>query len=530
MTKESRVLYNFDPTHLVTTPPKDGLYEEPLTKEYVVKHVRELSDSGVDTFMCCPNMLRRKLWDSKYDPHWSIEAPYIQPPKNSYAWEWDDKAYFRMREYILGGGNPIAELYEATRKEGLNFFFTYRMNDCHYLEKPASHIHDTFWKEHPEYRIKDYGGVHPNMHPQLVNLLQNYMYPEIREHYLNVLTELVQMYDIDGLELDFMRKPCLVPLPDVEKGRSIITDFIKQVRNMLNHFGTERGKKLKLGVRIPHSLKDCYDLAMDVAEWDRQELIDMVNTSTSYLNNIFALRIESFTSILRYAKVYGEMHYSLAYGKRWPNYGRRFIRNTTKEQYETGAFYLTHRGAYGVSLFNFVGSRQHEFNDPRGATYPGAEPPLAALKNLQNMQYLENCPKHYVINRFIVDGREYPDCAVPAKDDFTFILHLYEKNIGKHYSRAALRIETETPNRHLPVGAYINGLQLKEYVGTGEFFTPVSIEGLPVLENVRFFEIPIEALVTGENQLEVHNLQKTHPKEFLTFTCVELALYPFIGE
>jgi hypothetical protein len=181
-------------------------------------------------------------------------------------------------------------------------------------------------------------------------------------------------------------------------------------------------------------------------------------------------------------------------------------------------------------LFNFVGSRQHEFNDPRGATYPGAEPPLAALKNLQNMQYLENCPKHYVINRFIVDGREYPDCAVPAKDDFTFILHLYEKNIGKHYSRAALRIETETPNRHLPVGAYINGLQLKEYVGTGEFFTPVSIEGLPVLENVRFFEIPIEALVTGENQLEVHNLQKTHPKEFLTFTCVELALYPFIGE
>ena len=37
------------------------------------------------------------------------------------------------------------------------------------------------------------------MHPQLVNLLQNYMYPEIREHYLNVLTELVQMYDIDGL-------------------------------------------------------------------------------------------------------------------------------------------------------------------------------------------------------------------------------------------------------------------------------------------------------------------------------------------
>lgn len=525
---ENKVIYNFDPSHLSSVSTRGGRpYELPINKEHVLMFVQELANRSVDTFALCPTCLGRKLWDSREDHHWTEEAPYIQPPPNRYLWEWDDKAYFRIRDYMLSGGNPIQEIYDEVRRIGMSFFFSYRMNDCHYLEKTESHIHDTFWKTHPELRIKDYGGEHPNMHSRLANLLLNYMLPEVRQHYLDILTELVESYDVDGLELDFMRKPCLVPYPQREEGRGIITGFVADVRKMLDHFGAQRGKHIKLAVRVPHSVQACWDVAMDVKTWDEMGLTDIFNISTSYIHNMFALDVPGFKKTVKNAKVLGEMHYSMAYAKRWPNYGRKFIRNTTKEMYETTAYYLQSQGADGVTLFNYSGTRQHEFMDPRGIAYPGEEPQLDALDHLSDMDYLETCPKHYFVNRFIVDSKEYPDCAVPAKDDMRFVMKLHESKLQETYKMGALRVETETPCLHMPICAFINGVQLEEYVGTGEFYPPVSIEGLPDRENCRYYRVPVELLKQGDNVVEVHNMQFTHPKEFFTYNCLEMALFPW---
>ena len=524
MSRECKVIYNFDPSH-VSSIPSDGCYDEPITKEYVESFVKEVAGRSVDTFALCPNMLRRKLWDSKYDPHWSKEAPFIKKPDNQLNIGHDNLQYFRMRDYMLSGGQPVREIYEAVRKTDMNFFFTYRMNDCHYLENPKSLIPDTFWRDHPEYRIKEYGGVHPNMHPSLCNILQNYMYPEVRQHYLNILTELTEGYDIDGLELDFMRKPCLMPITQLEEGRGVITAFVRSVREMLDRVGAQRNKQIQLAVRVPHSVQACWDVGMDIAAWDNEGLVDIITASTSFLHNMFALNLNSFRQVIRHAKLFAEMHFSFAYGKAWPYSGVKFIRNTTKEQYETAAYYLSHAGADGVTLFNFVGTRHHRWLDPRSTPHFGAEPPLKAMDHLNDPEYLETCPKHYFINRFIVDGREYADCALPAVDDFKFTLHLYERNLQGTYTHAVMRVDTEDLSCHLPLVAYINGQRLEEFVGTGELFTPVSIEGLPPLENMRYFRVPMDLLRSGDNMIEVHNAYEKYPRDFCKYTGVELALY-----
>lgn len=526
MDNPCRVFYNFDPSFLASVAPREGGYAQPITKAHVESFVTDIANRGVDAFFCCPSMLRRSLWFSNIDTHWEDEALDLEEPPNPYTWEWDEKLYFRMRRYILSGGRPIHELFASAKSNGLSFYFTYRMNDCHYLEKSRSPLLDKFWRDHPEYRIGDYGGVHPNMHPQLANLLQNYMHPEVRAHYLQILDELVGNFDVDGLELDFMRKPCLVPLPQVDEGREIITGFVREVREMLDRYGKERGKRLPLCVRVPHSPLACYELAMDVGRWDDEQLVDMVNVSTSFLTNMYALDIRGFRSTLKNARVYGELHYPTAYGKKWPNYGRRFLRNTTRQQYETAAYYLMNCGADGVSLFNFEGSRQHEFDDPRARAYPGKEPPYDALNHLGDLEYLSTCPKHYFINRMIVDGREYRICAVPAQDDLITTIELFESDIANTYGTALLRVETEDASRHLPIAAYVNDRRLTEFEGTGELFPPVSISGLARLENLRYFRLPVSLLHSGTNTLAVHNEQKTHPKEFVTFVFVEFALYP----
>ena len=523
--KEYKVLYNLDPTTLSTVPPTGHGYEKPITKDYVESFVTEIAHTQVDALCCCPTMLRRKLWDSQFDPHWSQEAPTLVEPPAGTEWEWDEKTYFRMRRYILSGGQPVKELYETAKREALDFFFSYRMNDCHFLAKSNSPILDTFWREHPELHINHYGGEHPNMDTELCNLLENYMFPEVRSHYASVLEELVQTYDVDGLELDLMRKPCFVPVDQLEEGTAIMTGFVRGIRDMLNRYGKQRDKYLQLCVRVPHDLATCLELAMDVETWDRENLIDMVNTSTSFLISMEALDVEGFRSKLKNARIYGEMHYALAYGKKWPNWGRHFVRNTTKEQYETTAYYLLGRGVDGVSLFNFVGSRQQEFYDRRSIVYPGKEPPLVALEHLGDREHLEKCPKHYYFNQFIVDGKAFHGGVLPAANHVVAPLKLFEQHITGTYRSAVLRFETADCNRHLPVSAKLNDVVLQEFEGTGELFSPVSIEGLPVLENVRYYHLPLELLKTGTNKIEIHNKQKTHPQETITFVGIELALY-----
>ena len=52
MSRECKVLYNFDPSHL-SIIPSDGCYDEPITKEYVESYVKEIAGRSVDTFMLC---------------------------------------------------------------------------------------------------------------------------------------------------------------------------------------------------------------------------------------------------------------------------------------------------------------------------------------------------------------------------------------------------------------------------------------------------------------------------------------------
>ncbi|MDA3861984.1 MAG: family 10 glycosylhydrolase [Melioribacteraceae bacterium] len=115
--------------------------------------------------------------------------------------------------------------------------------------------------------------------------------PEVREHLVELINEIVQNYDVDGIQLDFIRYP-QVPINDSESyktysgGKSVdnwrrdnITEFI----SILNHRIRTTNPKIKLGVTpigiyksIPNGrgMEGYSDVFQDTREWLRQGIID----------------------------------------------------------------------------------------------------------------------------------------------------------------------------------------------------------------------------------------------------------------
>ena len=88
------------------------------------------------------------------------------------------------------------------------------------------------------------------------------------------MEELAKNYDVHGLELDWMRW-CKMFSGDVpkEQRNTILTDYHRRIRKMLNEAGQRKGKHLLLSVRVPQTLEECDDLGYYVAAYARDELI-----------------------------------------------------------------------------------------------------------------------------------------------------------------------------------------------------------------------------------------------------------------
>jgi hypothetical protein len=100
--------------------------------------------------------------------------------------------------------------------------------------------------------------------------------PGLRRHKVNVLRELVTLYDLDGIQLDFARHtPCL-PLGRQWRLRHHATAFVRAAREMLLERGRARGRPILLAARVPENLPGCRADGLDVARWAQERLVDLL--------------------------------------------------------------------------------------------------------------------------------------------------------------------------------------------------------------------------------------------------------------
>ena len=133
-----------------------------------------------------------------------------------------------VRSLVESGNDPPKVVAEYAHKNGLDFFCSFRMNDLHSatimerdefaglwsspeLKHPAfkdgHFIEENIFghlskqkREHPELLI----GECPEL-TRLCPIAFDYSHKEVRDYYFELIKEAVQNYDLDGIELDFLR-------------------------------------------------------------------------------------------------------------------------------------------------------------------------------------------------------------------------------------------------------------------------------------------------------------------------------------
>ncbi|MFP6761999.1 MAG: hypothetical protein VB858_00225, partial [Planctomycetaceae bacterium] len=227
-----------------------------------------------------------------------------------------------------------AIVVREARKRDLDVFYSFRINDIHDSFLPDEM--PTFKVEHPDWMIgeRQYGKV------TSFKTALNFAIPEVRELKFRVIEELFQKYDFDGLEIDFLRSsPYFLPGSE-SRHAHLLTALLQRVRTHLDRRGRQRGRPIRLAVRVNESLRSCRMDGYDVPAWIRDGLVDIVTLGSGVMD----IELSEFRTLAAEKPVH---IYPCLYG--WPS---RY--SPIPAELATGLALNYHaQGADGIYLFNW---------------------------------------------------------------------------------------------------------------------------------------------------------------------------------
>ena len=393
----------------------------------------------------------------------------------------------------------LQALADRSRKIGIQFFVSMRMNDCH--DSPegwnASDQYSQFKRAHPELLLGK------SVHPAFATGY-NFAYEKSRQNKFKVIEEIVLNYDIDGFELDFLRHPAFFKPDEAYCNRYLITGIVRKVRSLLDKVSERRGKPIRLAVRVPSSFAIAFRLGFDVPSWIEEGLMDVVTSGTPRGH-------ELDLSMTEYVEA--------TQGKRVTLLGQIGLYHSLKQSRATALNYWK-QGVNGIYLFNWYA--------PLGQRDRWRE----SLVEIGDPRFLEYQDKHYVISDQVGEmwQRSHPKAQLPLKilnsrsaglaqiqffvgDDIGAALRARKLVI----SRMVMRFEEVLGDDDLQLK--LNGVVLPKSAGEMKFE--------PTLFGKEFwFHLPFKAklLKVGINQLEFV-LSKRNPRLAAPLILAEISLF-----
>ena len=234
------------------------------------------ADAGVKVFMCAvvgertsyDSAVWETYWDD-YDPNGPDDQPRI---RNILPEELDEyrQVLDVFAELDRQGVDYPARVIQRCRQRGIRPWLSVRMNDCHGLDTNQTPWPSKFMRDHADLARVPYQQF------GRADLAMNHGLVEIRNRYKIVIEEMLERYNMDGLELDFCRQPLLFATGRELEGGKQLTDWMSQIHELVVQAEKRHGHSIHLGVRVPSRPETCRNLGLDVMKWVREDWIDLV--------------------------------------------------------------------------------------------------------------------------------------------------------------------------------------------------------------------------------------------------------------
>lgn len=161
------------------------------------------------------------------------------------------------------------------REKGISPWISMRMNDVHNIHVKDYFCSSRFWREHPELRRC------PSVDPvkngwDWINVAFDYGKEGTRRHFLGAFRDLVDRYDADGFELDWMRFWAHLAPGRERLDAHCLTDFIRACRAYVDEKAKTRGHAIRISVRVQYGCKPAAELGLDPVTWAKEGLVDLV--------------------------------------------------------------------------------------------------------------------------------------------------------------------------------------------------------------------------------------------------------------
>jgi len=531
-----RTLYVNDVSHIAACRSPYNPDSGPFTEQALISSIDETvkgpASGAIDVHMLQPCFTWVPWWQSK-----------VYPPKEHYRWFYKTTGLKKdsngLAEYLINGGDMIEVFTRRCRELGISPFISFRLNDIHYKEYAhlikqmaegkkarmsgfdpgkgmpgAASCISRFFIEHPEYWVGPEPVEQINSKDTLAFLhdykfrnslrtarSMNWAYPEVREHIFSFIEEICRNYDIDGLELDFMRSLNMFqPQTPVAKREEIAAGFVRRARKLLNE--TSAGSYRWLSVRVPFWISDWARAGINLEKFVEAG-VDMVTLSCHYITRQ-QCDIAKITRMIPDTPVYLEFTFlndrkkiklKTVEGKSLDQFNLN--RQNTVQQIYTLAHLAYSRGAQGVSAFNFAYYRLW----PEKEVGCESEPPFHIFKYLKQPEWLARQPQHYFISSR--DSRQNSiNKRFGPEERKTYYIDLAAPSAGwKKGGR--LRIQTAEPYGSREFKAWLNGRELEQTCNISEFYPPSCYDCLGDETDLLAWNVPAEILVDGINSISL---------------------------
>jgi hypothetical protein len=182
-----------------------------------------------------------------------------------------------IRQMYDRGEDPQEALIQRGHELGLHVYASIRMNDNHFggaqVDDLGSLLRanrvEALRAEHPEWLLGDRTA-------EWFALSWNMAIPQIRQRRYDHVEEVCQVYDWDGVELDWQRHAFHFPEDEAYRLRYALTDLQRAIRRMTENLGKERGRPVYLAARVAGSLETCRRIGYDVPKWVDEGLVDIL--------------------------------------------------------------------------------------------------------------------------------------------------------------------------------------------------------------------------------------------------------------
>ncbi len=481
------VIYNTDGCDAVYYPKSSPVTPEDFKKE----RLTYTKGTEVNSLFYCVNSggYGHLLYDTKVADVFSNDPDDTSQQRHNIT-----------AELIRQGTSPVALAEEYAKDNGLEFFASLRFNDNHDVIHSTEHpsfCFSKFKKEHPEAMF----GSEKNRPPYCGWAAMDFMNKDVQKRTRDMVQEICERFDVDGIEYDFMRHIQLfrtVAMGGVatEEELAEATRFMGELRDVTETIGKRRGRPILIAIRVPDSVEYCKAVGIDLEKWMATRLFDMLIT-TGY----FQMNRWKYSADLGHKyglKCYASLDESRVSG--FLPYGNR----NARQCYNARALTARMEGMDGVYLFNV------EYGGL--ATHSNGE--IDTLRFMDKIYYVtERGSGGYPIGYFLRGGESYRRLPIiepgePAQLDKHGEL-AFPLVIGDDLSTEEAKAQRPTVSAMLRCSSDKASFRLQV---NGKVLEPVSRDG-----RLWSFTIPTEDIRCGENAFAIlsDNTEDPQRKEIM---------------